>query len=81
MLNLYKILFLPFYKVIDAVSNGIIIPITKPNSIAVSASAFNANVLRSSFLILLNGFSLKSLSKYCLTNIVLKVAVRSLSHL
>jgi len=56
-------------------------PVTKPYSIAVSVSTFNANILRSSFLISLNGFFLKSLSKYCLINTMLKVAIRSLSHL
>jgi len=65
----------------DAVSNGVIIPVTKPYSMAVSVSTSNADVLRLSFLILLNGFSLKSLSKYYFTNIALKVAIKSLSHL
>jgi len=64
----------------DAVSNSVIMPVTKPYSVVVLVSISNANVLRSSFLILLNGFSLKSLSKYCLTDTVLKVAARSLSH-
>jgi len=81
LLNLCKILFLPSYKVMDAVSNGVIMPITKPYSIAVLVSTFNANILRSSFLISLNRFSLKSLSKYYLANTILKVTTRSLSHL
>jgi len=81
LLDLLKMLFLPFYKAIDAVSNSVIIPVTKPYSIAVLVSTSNTNVLRSSFLTSLNGFSLKSLSKYCLANIALKVAVKSLSYL
>jgi len=81
LLNLRKILFLPSYKVIDAVSNGIIMPVTKPCSIAVLVSTSNTNALRSSFSTLLNGFSLKSLFKYCLANTILKVVVRSLLHL
>jgi len=56
-------------------------PITKPCPIVVLVSTSNTNILRSSFLILLNRFFLKSLSKYCLINTVLKVAIRSLSHL
>jgi len=64
----------------DAVSNGVIMPVIKPYSVAVLVSASNANILRSSFLILLNGFFPKSLSKYCLINTVLKVAVKSLLY-
>jgi len=55
-------------------------PITKPYSIAVLVFSSNANVLISLFLISLNGFSLKSLSKYCLANTVLKVAIKSSLH-
>ena len=65
----------------DAVSNGVIIPVTKPYFIAVLVSTSNTNILRSSFLTSLNGFSLKSLSKYYLTDIALKVTVRSLLYL
>jgi len=65
----------------DAVFNGVIIPVTKPYPIAVSVSTSNANVLRSSFLISLNRFSSKSLSKYCLADTILKVTIRSSSHL
>jgi len=46
LLNLYKILFLLFYKVIDAVSNGIIMPVTKPSSIVVLVSTSNITSLR-----------------------------------
>ena len=81
LLNLYKILFLPSYKAMDAVSNGVIIPIIKPYSIAVLVSTSNTNVLKPSFLILLNRFSLKSLSKYYLTNITLKVTTKYLLYL
>jgi len=81
LLNLYKILFLLSYKVIDAVSNRVIIPITNPYSIAVSVSTSNTNILRSSFLISLNRFSLKSLFKYYSANTTLKVTIRSLLHL
>jgi len=74
-------LFLPSYKAIDAVSNGVIIPVTKPYSIAVSVSTSNTNVLRSSFLISLNRFFPKSLFKYYFINTILKVAIKSSSHL
>ena len=67
--------------VIDAVFNGIIIPVTKPYSIAVLVSTSNTNTLRSSFLISLNRFFLKSLSKYCLIDTILKVTIRSLLYL
>ena len=65
----------------DAVSNSVIMPVTKPYFIAVLVSTSNANILRSPFLISLDRFSLKSLFKYYFTNITLKVAIRSLSHL
>jgi len=46
LLNLYKILFLLSYKAIDAVSNGVIMPVTKPYSIAVLVSTSNITSLR-----------------------------------
>ena len=46
LLNLYKILFLLSYKVIDAVSNGVIISVTKPYSIAVLVSTSKVTSLR-----------------------------------
>jgi len=81
LLGLYKTLFLLSCEAIDAVSNGVIMPVTEPCSMAVLVSTSNANILRSFFLILLNGFFPKSLSKYCLIDTVLKVAVGSLLYL
>jgi len=46
LLNLYKMLFLLSYKAIDAIFKGVMIPITKPCSIAVLVSAFIIALLR-----------------------------------
>ena len=80
LLNPLRILLLSSYKAIDIISNSII-TITNPSSVAVLVSASNTNISRSSAFILLNGFSLKSLSKYYLADAVLKVIIRSLLHL